>query len=336
MAGRNRVPTLQDLCGEHFGLTIYDIQKLIDEPDNRVPYYHQVDPRAIESYLFEPNVPIFCVHFKKLVLTHEAYREQYRYNVWSVAEDTREYQLRNGTYSESDHLREVKLGYDRWWLGYQKTYQRLDDCLLATYIYPRGLPGGEQGVTWHARKSPSTIYATARAILRLCPFLPTTPLPDFQDIQDLDQGDSIYRYIEDKLFKISLNLGTDFQSFVYRALAHGTTEPDNWDLLDEHPIPEHRCKDVYSFLIAAVCRYQVAVSQSYTNFPSIDQLRQKLLDRAGRRPYKGTAWTSCRTAIGSWEGGVSELRVLPSDEEVEANYNAYVASYVWLASQGGT
>ena len=185
----------------------------------------------------------------------------------------------------------------------------------------------EKGVTWHARKSPSTIYATARATLRLCPFLPPAPLPDFQDIR-CDKRDSILRYIEDKLFKISVHAGTDFQSFVYRALAHGTTEPDNWDLLDEHPIPEHCCKDVYSFLIAAVCRYQVAVSQSYTNFPSIDQLRQILLDRAGRRPYKGTAWTSCRTAIGSWEDGVSELRVLPSDEEIEANYNAYAAKHV--------
>ena len=179
MTRRNRVPKLQDLCRRHFGLTIYDIQELIDEPDNRVPYYHQVDPRAIESYLFEPNVPIFCVGFKKLVLTHEDYREQYRYNVESVAEDTREYQLHlqgpidiieifHGTYSESDHLREVRLGYDRWWLGYQKTYQRLDDILLATYIYPRGLPGGEKGVTWHARKSPSTIISQRRGPSYVC------------------------------------------------------------------------------------------------------------------------------------------------------------------------
>ena len=213
-------------------------------------------------------------------------------------------------------------------------------------MYPRGLPGREQGISWrlglawHARKSPSATRAAARAILSLCPFLPATPLPDFQDVQGLDREDSIHRYIEDKLFGISLHASTDLQaddqSFVCRALAHGAIEPDNWDLLDEHPRPQHCCKDVYSLLIAAVCQCQVAVSQSYASFPSIDQLRQTLLDRAGRLPRKGTAWTSCQTAIGSWEGGASELRVLPSDEEVEANYNACAANCAWLASQGDT
>ena len=260
------------------------------------------------------------------------YRERYRHHLGEVASRNRDYQrhlqgpygaeeLFHRTYSDSDHLRLVRLAYDRWWLGYQKTYHHLDDILLQR-IYPRGLPGEEREVTWHARRTPSTIYATAKAILHLCPLLPTTPLPDFQSIDPVHR-ESIFCYIEDKSFLIERN-SVLYKPYHY-ALAHGTIEPDSWDEPDQ-PQPEHRCKDVYSFLIAAVCKYQVAVSQGYANFPSIDQLRQLLLDRA-RKHALVTDLNSPRTAIGSWEGGVPELRIIPNDEDIEALFNAYVDQY---------
>ena len=60
------------------------------------------------------------------------------------------------------------------------------------------------------------------------------------------------------------------------------------------------------------------------NFPSIDQLRQTLLDRTR---ILVTDWNTPRTAVGSWEGGVPELRIIPNDEEVETLFNAYIAQY---------
>ena len=168
----------------------------------------------------------------------------------------------------------------------------------------------------------------------MCPFVPAPPFPDFQDIEGREQGNRILRYLEEELEELCHHsVSTHSGKFIYRALAHETTrflgDPRfveySWELDYE---------DVYSFLIAAVCKFQVVVSQCYAHFPSIDQLRKILLDRLQQRRYGGPSMHH-QSDLGSWEGGVPDLSVLPSDEEVEANYNAYVPKYSWLARQGG-
>ena len=117
--------------------------------------------------------------------------------------------------------------------------------------------------------------------------MPAPPFPDFQDIEGREQGNRLLRCLEAELERLSACRSVSARSgkFIYRALARETTR-----LLGDPRLVEYSWEldheDAYSFLIAAACRRQVAVSQSCTNFPSIDQLRQ-----AG---YSLTEWSDAR------------------------------------------
>jgi hypothetical protein len=48
------------------------------------------------------------------------------------------------------------------------------------------------GILWYAHRTPSTIYAMAKAIIQLCPHSPTAPLPVFQSLSP-KQKEGIYQ-----------------------------------------------------------------------------------------------------------------------------------------------
>ena len=176
----------------------------------------------------------------------------------------------------------LQAGLDCWRNGYLRTYLYFDDCFLRENYYRR-LPTLEIGILWYARRTPSTIYATAKAIIQLCPHSPTAPLPDFQSLSP-KQKEGIYQYVEEKLKPFSVR-------FAHKALAYGDTGPDlqprrdiSYEVYGEeywvHRLP------VQTLVIATVCQYQVVASHSYANFHSIDDLRQVLLDRYMERHWR--------------------------------------------------
>ena len=82
-----------------------------------------------------------------------------------------------------------------------RTYFYFDDLLLVnehfqgSHILRRDyferFPGHiPLGASWHLHKTPPTIYATAKAILLLCPRKPTVPLPDFWNLPPGRQEDT--------------------------------------------------------------------------------------------------------------------------------------------------
>ena len=143
------IPTLYQLCRRHitlrYGLTIYSIQDLIVEPDTRVPPHHQVDPRAIEAYLIDFEVPTWYINGQGYPLISRRYRENYRYWLAAVESNNQSIQQHiQGTYTESDHLRLVRAALDRWRDGYLRTYHYFDDILLRDIYHRYPLPGSEQ------------------------------------------------------------------------------------------------------------------------------------------------------------------------------------------------
>jgi hypothetical protein len=86
------------------------------------------------------------------------------------------------------------------------------------------------------------------------------------------------------------------------------------------------------FVIAFVCRFQVILSHSYINFPTIDDLRQGLLDRytriglEGDSQVPGPPYHLLQTVKegSSWEGGGPiELPYIPQDSTIANNYRQY-------------
>jgi hypothetical protein len=141
------------------------------------------------------------------------------------------------------------------------------------------------GILWYAHRIPSTIYATAKAIIQLCPHSPTAPLPDFQSLSP-KQKEGIYHHVEEELKPVSGNraLTRRHDTFVYEALARGATGPNlqphrdrTYEVFREEYWVYHL--PVQTLVIATICHYQVVASHSYANFHSIDDLRQVLLDR---------------------------------------------------------
>jgi hypothetical protein len=78
-------------------------------------------------------------------------------------------------------------------------------------------------------------------------------------------------------------------------------------------------------VIATVCQYQVVTSHSYTNFHSIDDLRQVLLDRyMERRGISSIKPHLRKPQDSSWEGGAPAiLHHIPADDEIEGLYDIY-------------
>jgi hypothetical protein len=79
-------------------------------------------------------------------------------------------------------------------------------------------------------------------------------------------------------------------------------------------------------VIATVCQYQVVASHSYTNFHSIDDLCQVLLDRYMKRrgvsSIEPHLWKVYQGS--SWEGGTpAVLDHIPADNEIKGLCEIY-------------
>jgi hypothetical protein len=102
-----------------------------------------------------------------------------------------------------------------------------DDSFLRENYYRR-LPNGlEIGIRWYTHKTPSTIYAMAKAIIQLCPHSPMAPLPEFQSLSPR-QKEGIYPHIKEKLKPCLVNHMVNWHhyTFAHKALAYGATGPD--------------------------------------------------------------------------------------------------------------
>jgi hypothetical protein len=85
-------------------------------------------------------------------------------------------------------------------------------------------------------------------------------------------------------------------------------------------------------VIAFVCRFQVILSHGFNNFPTIDDLRQILLDRYKRigleRGYQDTLRPDHQYQTvkegSSWEGGGPiQLPYIPLDSTIAENHRQY-------------
>jgi hypothetical protein len=191
-----------------------EIQELIDNPDRCVPTHHQVDPRVIEVHLDVFTAPTFRIGTQEYSLVSGYYHLYYLNWLAAVNENNQSIQR---------HSQGLQAGLDCWENGYLWTYLYFDDCFLRENYYQR-LPTLEIGVHWYVRRTPSTIYATAKAIIQLCPHSPTAPLPDFQSLSP-EQKEGVYQYVEEKLRPFSVR-------FAHRALAYGDTGLDLQPLRD--------------------------------------------------------------------------------------------------------
>jgi hypothetical protein len=207
----------------------------------------------------------------------------------------------------------------RWWNGYFNTYHSFNDLIQFkghyqdSYFNQRAI----KTVSWHTGKSAQDIYAMALTILQvglLTIRLP--PNPDFKSLS-LEEKDLIYQDLHWQIN--SLNLWQI--SFAHRALSCGDTGSARELGLDDQ-----------EFVIAFVCRFQVVLSHGFTNFPTIDNLWQILLDRydrIGLEPgYQDTLRPDhqYRTVKegSSWEGGRPiRLPYIPLDTTIADNYTRY-------------
>jgi hypothetical protein len=107
-------------------------------------------------------------------------------------------------------------------------YLYFDDSFLRENYYRR-LPtiGLATVILWYAHRTPSTIYAMAKAIIQLCSYSPTAPLPDFQSLSP-EQKEGIYHHIEEELKPGSVNHAVNQRhyTFAHKALVCRATGPD--------------------------------------------------------------------------------------------------------------
>jgi hypothetical protein len=83
---------------------------------------------------------------------------------------------------------------------------------------------------------------------------------------------------------------------------------------------------VETLVIATVCQYQVVASHSYTNFHSIDDLCQVLLDQYMERCGISSIKPHLQKVYqdSSWEGGAPAiLHHIPADDEIKGLYDIY-------------
>jgi hypothetical protein len=88
------------------------------------------------------------------------------------------------------------------------------------------------------------------------------PNPDFNSLSP-EEKDWIYQDLHNQIDSLNLRR----ISFAHRALSLGDTGP----ALEQGLAYQE-------FVIAFVCKFQVVLSHGYINFPTIDDLRQRLLD----------------------------------------------------------
>jgi hypothetical protein len=86
------------------------------------------------------------------------------------------------------------------------------------------------------------------------------------------------------------------------------------------------------FVIAFVCRFQVILLHGYINFPTIDDLRQRLLNQYLRIGLEGDSrvpgppdhpFRTVREGSSSEGGGPIQLPLIPQDSTIANNYRQY-------------
>jgi hypothetical protein len=205
----------------------------------------------------------------------------------------------------------------RRWHGYHITYHSFNDLILLRDHYEDSFNYRIKTVSWHAGKSARDIYATALTILQVGqPTIQLPPNPDFSSLS-LEEKDRIYQYLHNQVDSLVPHI----KDFAYRALSYGDTGPALESGLA-----------IQKFVIAFVCRFQVILLHGFDNFPTIDDLRQILLDQYERiglecdyqdtlrpdHPYRTVREGS------SWEGGGPiQLPYIPLDSTIADNYTRY-------------
>jgi hypothetical protein len=301
-----------------------EIQALIDNPDRCVPTHHQVDPRVIEAHLGISTAPTFHISSQEYSLISRYYREYFLNWIAEVEANNQSIQR---------HSQGLQAGIDCWRNGYLWMYVYFDNSFLRENYYRR-LPTIRllTGILWYVHRTPSTIYATAKAIIQLCPHSPTAPLPDFQNLSP-KQKEGIYHHVEEEL-KPSLGnraLTWRHDTFVYEALARGATGPNlqprrdrTYKVFGEEYWVYHL--PVQTLVIATICHYQVVASHSYANFHSIDDLRQVLLDRYVERRGISSIEPHLQKVYqdSSWEGSAPAIfDPVPAEDEIKELYDIY-------------
>ena len=189
------------------------------------------------------------------------------------------------------------------------------------------LPPGIRTVSWYTNKSAKEIYTTALTILQvglpniqLHPEQP--PNPDFNSLSP-EEKNWIYEDIHCRFCRVSqgvIHRGREI-FFIHTALSFGDTGPALHSGLANQKV-----------IIAFVCRFQVILLHGYLNFPTIDDLRQILLDRYKRiglerfSRFPGPSLEDYQTVRegSSWEGGGPiHLPLIPQDSAIANNYRQY-------------
>jgi hypothetical protein len=301
-----------------------EIQDLINNLDRHVPTHHQVDPRVIEAHLGISTAPTFHIGFQEYSLVSRHYREYYLNWLAAVDENNQSIQQRS---------QGLQAGLDCWRNGYLWMYLYFDDSFLRENSYWR-LPtiGLTTGILWYTHRTPSTIYATEKAIIQLCPHSPMAPLLDFQSLSP-EQKEGIYQHVEEEIKPGLVNRAVNQRhyTFAHEALACGATGPNlqphrdrSYEVFGEEYWVYHL--PVQTLVIATICQCQVVASHSYTNFHSIDDIRQVLLDRYMERRGTSSIEPHLRKVYqgSSWEGGTpAVLDHIPADDEIKRLYKIY-------------
>jgi hypothetical protein len=211
----------------------------------------------------------------------------------------------------------VRVAELRWWHRYLITYHSFNDLILLRGHYQNSFNYIISTVSWHTGESAQDIYATALTILQVGqPTIRLPPNPDFNSLS-LEEKDRIYQDLHNQVD----SLVPQRKSFAYKALSWGDTGP----ALESGLATQE-------FVIAFVCRFQVILSHGFNNFPTIDDLRQILLDKYKRIGLEGgyqdplTPDHQYRTVRegASWEGGGPiQLPYIPLDSTIADNYRQY-------------
>jgi hypothetical protein len=202
----------------------------------------------------------------------------------------------------------------RWWNRYLITYHSFNYLILLRGHYRNSFNQRPiSTVSWHTGKSAQDIYATALTILQVGqPTIRLPPNPDFNSLSP-EEKDWTYQDLHNQVDSLVLQR----KSFAQRALSRGDTGPALESGLA-----------IQEFVIAFVCRFQVILSHGYINFPTIDDLRQILLDRYLRIGLEsGDRVPLLLRTIkegSSWEDGRPiQLHYIPQDSTITNNYRQY-------------
>jgi hypothetical protein len=336
-------------------LTPEEIEDLLTNPDPQTPSHHQVDPRIIKAYLTGESIPTYHPGYwlsrnfgilpaylprdrflpseLAVLLVDAHYRQDYR--IWNRRLDANIGATRylvdylrdpSGTvpYCQSieapvsiPFVHTVRAAELRWWHGYLITYHSFNDLIILRGHYRNSLNYHISTITWHTGKSAQDIYAMALTILQVGqPTIQLPPNPDFTSLSP-EEKDRIYQDLQSQID----NLIPQRKSFAYRALSWGDTGAALESGLA-----------IQKFVIAFVCRFQVILSHGFNNFPTIDDLRQILLDRYDRIGSQSGYLDTLRPDHqyqtvkegSSWEGGGPiQLPYIPLDSTITDNYTRY-------------